>query len=164
MAFSSYIVHWPAPVLTTPAEPVKAFDAHLVELLEHLAAVMPAAGGVGLAAPQLGVPLRVAVIQVPGGGVLELVNPRCIPMQRDAFRESLQEGCLSVPGEFHRVQRHRAVVLGFQDRDGLLHSRLATGRLAHIVQHEVDHLNGVVFVDHLASMRREAIRQRMEGR
>jgi peptide deformylase len=167
MMRSHPIVRWPDPVLTTPAQPVQAFDRTLWDLLEDMVLSMSAAQGIGLAAPQIGVPLRVAVAldrRRPRHRTVEMVNLRVEPAP-GATRVSVKEGCLSIPGEWHRVERYPRVVATYQDRHGETHVEEVEGgecSFAHVLQHEAEHLDGVLFdhIDHIASMRtRERIRQ-----
>lgn len=145
------------------ALPVTAFDDRLHQLLRDMAETMYAAPGVGLAAPQIGVPLRVFVIDVTAGrqpgGLVEMVNPEfaaCEGMQME------EEGCLSLPGFNATVVRPaRAVVKGF-DRDGRPQTIEGTGLLARALQHEMDHLDGSLFVDRLRGIRRDLIVRKVQ--
>lgn len=130
----------PSPVLARVAAPVGVFDASLRALVAEMLPVMRLLNGVGLAAPQVGVSLRVFVYEAAGvSGVM--VNPvivsRAAPYHPD-------EGCLSVPGRFFRPLRHGAVEVIWQDLDGVPQQGSFTGLLAEIVEHEVDHLDGVL--------------------
>jgi peptide deformylase len=144
------------PVLHRRAEPVAAFDADLAQLVADMFETMDAAHGVGLAAPQIGVGLRVFTWQmdndddVPARGVI--VNPWVSPskpIQEDPDPQEEVEGCLSVPGESFPLKRGEfATVTGF-DADGNEISFEATGWFARCMQHEYDHLNGFLYVDRL---------------
>lgn len=153
------IVIWPAKVLTTPAKPATDFGPELEKLLEELEASMTEAEGIGIAAPQIGVPLRVALIAPEGLTAFEIVNPEVIHSEGPI---SLQEGCLSVPGQFEQTPRFQKVRVRFQDRKGEWHEQEAEGRLAHVFQHEIDHLDGLVFVEKLSQLKRALIRDRMK--
>lgn len=152
------IVVWPAKVLTTPAGPVTDFGAALESLLQQMQASMVEAEGIGIAAPQIGVPLRVALVAPEGVAPFEIVNPQVLSAEGPI---SLLEGCLSVPGQFEQTPRFEKVRVRFQDRQGAWHEQDAEGRLAHVFQHEIDHLDGRVFVDKLSQLKRSLIRGRM---
>jgi peptide deformylase len=145
-------------ILTTPASPVTEFDASLHSLIDDMIQTMYAAPGVGLAAPQVGVPLQVCVIDLSvgkrGGEVITLVNPEFVE------REGLQleeEGCLSVPGFQATVSRAQRVVVKGQNRDGKPIEVEGFGLLARALQHELDHLNGRLFLDRLRGLQRDII-------
>lgn len=149
-------------VLQTPAAPVTAVDASLQTLIDDMIQTMYAAPGIGLAAPQVGVPLRVCVIDLSGGkrgsDVIALVNPSYLE------REGLQleeEGCLSVPGFQATVPRARRVVVQGQDRRGEPIVVEGTGLLARALQHELDHLDGRLFLDRLRGLQRDIIVRRI---
>jgi len=145
-------------VLQRPAQPVETFDAALGQLIDDMIDTMYAAPGVGLAAPQVGVPLRVCVIDLSvgkrGGELLTLVNPEFVS------REGMQledEGCLSVPGFTASVPRPADVTVRAADRHGETRLIQATGLLARALQHELDHLDGKLFLDRLRGIRRDLI-------
>jgi peptide deformylase len=152
------IVHYGAPVLQAPASPVTEFDDSLQSLIDDMIDTMYAAPGIGLAAPQVGVALRVFVIDLSvgkrGGEVITMINPEF------TLREGMQleeEGCLSVPGFNATVARpERAVVKGL-DRHGQPKVVEGTGLLARALQHEIDHLDGVLFLDRLKGLKRDLI-------
>jgi peptide deformylase len=147
-----------SPVLQRPAKPVEAFDAALHQLIDDMIDTMYAAPGVGLAAPQVGVPLRVCVIDLSvgkrGGELLTLVNPEFVA--RDGMQLE-DEGCLSVPGFTASVPRPATVTVRAADRDGGTRLIEATGLLARALQHELDHLDGKLFLDRLRGIRRDLI-------
>jgi peptide deformylase len=152
------IVKYGTPGLSQPASPVTAFDASLHKLIDDMIETMYAAPGVGLAAPQIGVPLRVCVIDLsvgkPGGQLYTLVNPEFV--SRDGMQLE-DEGCLSVPGFSATVPRPaRAVVRAF-DRTGSAVTIEGEGLLARALQHEIDHLDGTLFLDRLRGIKREMI-------
>jgi len=105
-----------------------------------------ASSGVGLAAPQIGVPLRIAVIEMPGEEVITLINP--VVVKRKGERV-LTEGCLSVPGYQAEIKRSLTVKVRAQDRHGKEIRLKGEGLFAHVLEHETDHLNGTLYVDHL---------------
>lgn len=139
------IVTVPAPVLRERARRVPLIDSSVHRLIDDMIDTMRAAQGVGLAAPQVGVPLRVAVIEIPGEEVLVLVNPEVIKKKGERL---LEEGCLSVPGYQGEVKRAATVKVRARDRDGREIRISATNDLlAQALEHEIDHLEGRLYVD-----------------
>lgn len=146
------------PVLHTPARPVKEFDADLAALIGDMFAATTAAQGVGLAAPQVGVSLAVFVYDCPDEtGVRRrghVVNPS---IEISGPSELHDEGCLSVPGPYAELARaERATVRGV-DKAGAPLEVSGTGYFARCLQHEVDHINGVLYIDHLPRNRRRRV-------
>ncbi|MGY1821835.1 peptide deformylase [Geodermatophilus sp. SYSU D00079] len=141
------------PVLRTPATPVVDFDAELRRLVDDLTDTMLAAGGAGLAAPQIGVGVRVFTWYVDGQ-VGHLVNPEVVPVGEET--EEGPEGCLSIPGFAYDCRRHLYVAATGFDVHGEPVRVEGSHLLARAVQHEVDHLDGVLFVDRLAPGAKEA--------
>ena len=140
-----------APVLKEVCAPIDKIDAKLRTLLDNMAETMYEANGVGLAAPQVGLPIRVVVIDV-GDGLLELINPVI------TFREGKEtdsEGCLSLPNIFGEVERSAKVKVEFLDRRGKKKHVTGTGLVARCIQHELDHLEGTLFIDVAQSIRQE---------
>lgn len=152
------IVRYGATILQTPAVAVTSIDADVQQLITDMIETMYAAPGVGLAAPQVGVAKRVAVIDTSvgkrDGELLVMINP--VLMEREGMQLE-EEGCLSVPGFAATVARPAKVVARFLDRDGRECTRDADGLLARAFQHEVDHLDGHLFLDHLRGLKREMI-------
>lgn len=142
------IVQLGDPRLRLKGDPVESFGRPLHELLDDLTETMRAAPGLGLAAPQLGVSLQVAVVEVEDQ-VIELVNPTIVRVDGN---ENDLEGCLSIPGYVGYVDRHEKVWVIAQDRNGKRYRTSGSGLLARALQHEIDHLDGILFIDHLASM------------
>jgi len=145
-------------LLHTPAEPVEAVTPEVDRLVEDMIETMYAAPGVGLAAPQVGVPLRIFVVDLSVGrdrsGLVVMINPEFV--ERDGMQLE-EEGCLSVPGFNATVVRpSRAVVRGL-NREGDTHQHEGTGLLARAFQHEMDHLDGTLFVDRLRGIKRDLI-------
>jgi peptide deformylase len=136
------------PRLRIKGEPVDSFGKHLHELLDDLAETMRNAPGVGLAAPQIGVALQACVIEVEGQ-LHELVNPRIV---RTKGQERDLEGCLSIPGYVAYVTRKDRVWVVAQNRHGRPIRLAGQGLLARAVQHELDHLDGKLYIDYLDSM------------
>jgi peptide deformylase len=145
-------------VLQTPASPVTVFDESLRTLLDDMVLAMYAAPGIGLAAPQVGVSLRVCVIDLSagkrGGRLITLVNPEFVEREGMQLEE---EGCLSVPGFQATVPRPQRVVVKGQDRDGGEVVVEGEGLLARALQHELDHLDGRLFLDRLRGLQRDVI-------
>ena len=136
------------PRLRLKGEPVSSFNKHLHNLLDDLAHTMRDAPGVGLAAPQLGEPLAVCVVEVENR-LHELVNPRIV--RTDGEDRDL-EGCLSIPGYVAYVTRHEKVWVVAQDRRGRKIKTAGSGLLGRAFQHEIDHINGKLYIDYLDSM------------
>lgn len=149
------IVLYPADVLTTPTEEVATVDAEVRELVQDLADTMYAAPGIGLAAPQIGVSKRVAVIDVSppdsDPDLLVLINPRVVERQGDITWE---EGCLSFPKLYEKIDRAHDVVVRALDRDGNPFEIEASELLAVALQHEIDHLDGVLFTERMSRLKR----------
>jgi peptide deformylase len=149
--------------LHDPAADVTVFDDSLQRLIDDMIETMYAAPGVGLAAPQVGIPLRVFVADVSVGrerdGLIVMVNPAFV--ERDGLQIE-DEGCLSVPGFNATVVRPARAVLQGLDRDGSAHTIEAKALLARVFQHEMDHLDGVVFVDRLRGIKRDLIVRRIQ--
>ncbi len=157
------IVIWPDPILKKTATPVDRVDDAARRLLDDLSETMYAADGVGLAAPQIAELRRCMVIDTSprqeGQTLLHLVNPEIVKMEGIT---SYTEGCLSIPGEAEEVERASKVWVRALDYFGKPYQLECEGLLAIAVQHELDHLQGTVFVDHLSSLKREIIRRRMK--
>ena len=148
------ICEYPAAVLKKKAGTVKKFGPELQSLAERMFDIMYETDGVGLAAPQVGISKRIAVIdsrQSPEERMV-LVNPSIVKREGE---ESMQEGCLSVPGAFTDVKRSGRVEVAAQDLKGENIRFTAEGFLARIIQHEVDHLDGLLFVDRVDLIARE---------
>ncbi len=137
------VVQYGAPVLRQPAKPVKNITSNVIKLLQNMADTMYDAPGVGLAAPQIGISKRVVVIDV-GDGLLELINPEIV--SRDGS-ELDSEGCLSLPGIILKVKRAAKVRVKAQNRAGERVEIVGEGMLARALQHEIDHLDGILFID-----------------
>lgn len=144
------IVKVGAPILREKAAPVKRFDKKLGKLMKDMAETMYAANGCGLAAPQIGLSQRIVVIDAgDGAGILEFVNP----VLTDPVGEAVDsEGCLSVPDYEGEVKRAAQITVHFQDRKGDHYKLTADGLLARALQHECDHLEGILFIDKAISL------------
>jgi len=158
------ILRYPDPRLHKVARPVGAVDARIRQLVDDMLETMHEADGVGLAATQVDVHERVIVIDTSQqrNQPLVLINPELV--WRSDERVVNEEGCLSVPEIFEKVQRHAAVTVAALDREGQRFERRVEGLTAVCVQHEMDHLLGKVFVEYLSPLKRERIRVKMNKR
>lgn len=154
------ILRYPDPRLYKKAAPVRDFNPGLRTLIKDMAQTMYAAPGIGLAATQVDVHKRVIVIDVSEthDQLLVLVNPEIT--RRDGV-QNRDEGCLSVPGIYEPVQRAQRITVGAHDGDGKAFTLEAEDLLAVCIQHEMDHLEGKVFVDYLSQLKRTRIRTKM---
>ena len=155
------ILEFPDPRLRTRAKAVTEFDGALGTLIDELFETMYAAPGIGLAATQVDVHQRVIVVDISSDrtGQLALVNPEILIREGEA---STEEGCLSVPGVFDEVKRAAKVRVRAQDRTGAVFERDYDDILAVCIQHEMDHLEGKLFVDYLSDLKRERIRKKLD--
>ncbi len=155
------ILEFPDPRLRTRAQPVTRFDAELGRLIDDMFETMYAAPGIGLAATQIDVHQRVVVIDVSGdrSDQLVVINPEILTREGVAVME---EGCLSVPGYFDEVERAAKIRLRAQDRNGVVFERDYDELLAVCVQHEMDHIDGRLFVDYLSDLKRERVRKKLD--
>jgi peptide deformylase len=157
------IVKYGDPILEKPTLPVKNFDAKLGELAEDMFASMYAAQGVGLAAPQIGLTLRMAVVDVTGGknpeAKIVLANPEIIHAEGEKREE---EGCLSIPGFRGYVIRPQFVTIKAQNAKGETFEIRGEDLLARAFCHEIDHLNGVLFIQHLSMLKRDLIKRNIK--
>jgi peptide deformylase len=154
------ILRYPDARLHKPAVPVTVFDDHLKQLARDLAETMYAAPGVGLAATQVDVHKQLIVVDVSErrDSLVTLVNPRIV----ESFGESdIEEGCLSVPGIFEVVPRAERVRVRAYDANGTVFTLEAQGLLAVCIQHEMDHLEGKVFVEYLSQLKQTRIRAKL---
>jgi peptide deformylase len=156
------IIKAPDPRLKAVAAPVTAVDADLRRLLDDMLETMYAARGIGRAAPQVGVAKRAAVIDLgepEARRPLFLINPEI--RWRSEELVAAEEGCLSLPEQFGEITRPAAIEVAYLDRGGEQREMRAEGLLARCIQHEIDHLNGVLFVDHLSALKRGIILRRL---
>lgn len=155
------ILHFPDPRLRTRAKPVEAVDDNVRRIVDDMLETMYAAPGIGLAATQVNIHRRIIVIDISEAKdePVVLINPEIL---RRSGAEEMEEGCLSVPGVFEPVQRAAEVTVGALDRDGKPYQRAADGLLAVCIQHEIDHLDGKLFVDYLSSLKRQRLRKRLD--
>lgn len=157
------ILIWPDPILKQKAKPVAQVDDKVRALVKDMFETMYSAEGVGLAAPQVGVLQRIIVLDTSprqeDAKPLAMINPEIIGMEG---RTTYTEGCLSIPGEAEDVDRAARVTVRYLDVDGQEQTLACDALLAIAVQHEVDHLDGIVYVDHVSTLKREIIRKRMK--
>jgi len=154
------IVHYPDPRLHTVARPVAAVDADIRQLAADMAETMYAAPGIGLAATQVDRHVRMIVVDVSEdkNALLTLINPHILAKEGEAERE---EGCLSVPGIYDKVTRAERIRVHAMDLDGKTIEMDADGLLAVCIQHEIDHLDGKVFVEYLSRLKQTRIRGKL---
>jgi peptide deformylase len=154
----------PDPRLKIKAKPVAAVDARIRQLMDDMAETMYAAPGIGLAAPQVGVPERVIVVDIAKEGeesqVLKLANPELL--WRSEELATYNEGCLSLPEHYADVQRPAECKVRYLDYQGEIREIHATGLLATCLQHEMDHLEGTLFVDHISALKRNIILRKLQ--
>ncbi len=155
------ILHYPEPLLKQKALPVIAFDAELKQLAEDMVETMYDAPGVGLAAPQVGELKRLIILDCSAkdepDDLIIAVNPEIVAGDGESLEE---EGCLSVPGYWASVKRYGKATMRYQDLEGNVHEREAEGLLAVGMQHEIDHLEGILFVDRLSPLKRSMFRKK----
>jgi peptide deformylase len=155
------ILHYPDPRLRQVAQPVTTVDDGIRRLVDDMAETMYAAPGIGLAAVQVNVAQRVVVIDLSEtrNALQVFINPEII--ERDG-KQVFEEGCLSVPGIYDEVERAQHIRVRALDRAGQPFELDAVGLLATCIQHEIDHLDGVVFVDYLSRLKQTRIRKKIE--
>src|SRR5215467_891964 len=157
------VVKYGDPILEKPTKPISKFDAELEELAEDMFSTMYAAQGVGLAAPQIGKSIRIAVVDVTGGknpeAKIVLVNPEIIHAEGEKREE---EGCLSIPGFRGYVVRPQFVTVKAQNAKGESFEIRGEDLLARAFCHEIDHLNGVLFLQHLSMLKRDLIKRKIK--
>ena len=158
------ILEFPDERLRTVATPVETVDDEVRRLVDDMLETMYDASGIGLAATQVDVHRRVIVMDVSDdrSSPLVLINPSYTPIGDE--RDPMQEGCLSIPEYYAEVPRALKVHLKALDRDGQPYELEAEGLLAHCIQHEYDHLEGVLFVDYLSPLKRERVMKKMQKR
>ena len=156
------ILKFPDQDLRIKAKPVETFDEELKALTDDMFETMHSVNGIGLAATQIGIAKRVAVIDISQekNEPLVIINP--VIQILDPYKtEDYDEGCLSVPGFFETISRPSDVKLSFQDLNGQKKEIKPEGLLTKVVQHELDHLNGRLFVDHISELKRRRIRNKI---
>ncbi len=155
------IIEYPDPILRIKAKDVKIFDEELKALIEDMAETMYDAPGVGLAAPQIAESLQVIVVDITVPGeeqqYMAMVNPKII----EQFDSQLdEEGCLSVPELTAKVERYKKITVQYQSEDGTKHALSTENRFAVVLQHEIDHVNGILFIDHLSPLKRNLYKKK----
>ncbi|MGO4351797.1 peptide deformylase [Rhizobium sp. RAF36] len=149
----------PDPVLRQASKPIERVDGELKRLADDMLETMYDAPGIGLAAIQIGVPRRMLVIDVAREGEDKqpqvFINPEILKSSEE--RSVYEEGCLSIPDYYAEVERPAVITLKYLDRDGKEQTIDADGLLATCLQHEIDHLNGVLFIDHISRLKREMV-------
>ncbi len=151
-------------VLRSKSTWVEDFGSDITPFLEQMIETMIVEGGVGLAAPQVGISKQIAVINPEPDNdatLIKMINPRIVSTSDEV--ETLEEGCLSIPGIRGDVVRSSAVEAVYQDENGREHNIKAQGLLARIIQHEIDHLNGVLFIDHLSLAKKALIKPELRN-
>jgi len=156
------IIEYPEPLLRVKARKVETFDDELKILVEDMAETMWDAPGVGLAAPQVAQSVRVIVVDVTEPGEEErkhmaLINPEIVEREGHQLDE---EGCLSVPDLTAQVERSQKITVRYQREDGTDMQLTTQDRFAVVLQHEIDHLNGVLFIDHLSPLKRNLYKKK----
>jgi peptide deformylase len=154
------IVRYPSDILRQKTVSVTEFDASLGQLAQDMIATMIEGHGIGLAGPQVGSTLALFVAQEEEGKHLVFINPEIIGTSVETL--PYEEGCLSIPGVYEEVVRPEAVIIQAYNEKGRPFKRECTGLLARIVQHELDHLKGVLFIDHLTPMKRDRLIKQYE--
>lgn len=147
------------PVLRQVATPVREITAEIKRIIADMTETMWHQVGIGLAAPQVGLPYRILVMDDGKGGAQALINPE-IESRSGTIRE--EEGCLSLPGVFGVIERSKTVTVKAMDAEGKPVSLEVTGLKARIVQHELDHLDGVLFIDRLPPVTRDRIKKKIQ--
>lgn len=152
-----HLCYYPHKTLLTPAKPVSKFGSSLIPLIESMSEVMYEAKGIGLAAPQIGVGLRLFIMDLEQDGRKPevFINPELEVLDHDT--DSEYEGCLSLPGTGCKVKRYRKVKLTAQNLEGEWFSVVATGLKSACFQHECDHLDGKLYITHLPDHKRKKV-------
>ncbi|WP_088346975.1 MULTISPECIES: peptide deformylase [Rhodomicrobium] len=153
------IILYPDPILRKAAAPVERVDTDTLRLLADMLETMYVAPGVGLAAPQIGVSRRIFVMDPAKGeeppAPRFLINPEIL--ESGDARRTYEEGCLSIPDIFAEVERPASILVRYLDKDGKLVEEWLNGHAATVAQHEIDHLDGVLFIDHLSRLKRNVL-------
>jgi peptide deformylase len=158
------IYQYPEQVLREETERITTFDDNLKDLVEDMAETMYDAPGIGLAAPQIGKSLKLIVVDISKDRedeheFMAMVNPEIIAHEGSQLDE---EGCLSVPELTAKVKRFKKITVAFQDVDGNSREMETEDRFAVVLQHEIDHLNGILFIDHLSSLKRNLYKKKVK--
>lgn len=155
------ILIYPDSRLHNKAKPVAQVDSRIQKLIDDMSETMYTAPGIGLAAPQVNVPERIIVVDISDkkDSLLAMVNPEIISSEGEDEHE---EGCLSVPGVYAPVKRYKKIRVRALDKDGNSFELDAEGLLGVCIQHEIDHLDGKVFVDYLSHLKQDRIKKKMQ--
>lgn len=155
------LIYWPAGILKQVSEPVGPDEALDQQLVADMKAVMKAHNGAGLSAVQVGVLKRIVVVDSASLGPSVFVNPKIVSHHGDKI--PMREGCLSVPGFYEDILRFPEVVVAYQDEAMQAKEERFHGFIAHVLQHELEHLDGKLYLDHLTAARRSAIMGNMQA-
>ncbi|MFC1651068.1 peptide deformylase [Candidatus Latescibacterota bacterium] len=146
------------PILKNGSEKVSDFDKDLVEIVDNMIETMYRDNGIGLAAPQVGISKKIIVVDPTFGdeenSLRNLINPEITETEDEC---ELEEGCLSIPGVFEFVSRPEKITVKYQDIEGKEHKLEAGGLLSRVIQHEIDHLEGILFIDRLSTVKRNLL-------
>ncbi|MCI7309911.1 MAG: peptide deformylase [Prevotella sp.] len=160
------------PVLRKEAQDIPLDYPGLKELIQNMFETMDASDGIGLAAPQVGLPIRLSVIDLDvlsetfpeyKGFRKAFINPHILEIDTTSEKETMEEGCLSVPGLHEKVTRYSRIRVQYVDEELQAHDEWIEGYLARVMQHEFDHLDGKIFTDHLSPFRKQLIRSKLKA-
>lgn len=159
-------------VLRKVAQDIPLDYPNLKELIQNMFETMEASDGIGLAAPQIGLDIRLLVVDLDvlaetypeyKGYRKAFINPHIVEIDEQSATESLEEGCLSLPGIHEKVTRHTRIRMQYVDEDLKPHDEWLEGYLTRVLQHEVDHLDGILFTDHLSPFRKQLIKSKLKA-
>lgn len=158
------IYHYPEPVLRKETETVTSFDDTLTQLIADMGETMFDAPGIGLAAPQVGKSLKLIVVDITKESdeekkFMPMFNPKIVEHEGKQLDE---EGCLSLPELTANVKRYKKVTVSFQDAEGKQQELTAEDRFAVVLQHEIDHVNGILFLDHLSTLKKSLYKKKVK--
>lgn len=158
------IYEYPDSVLRKETENISVFDENLAKIVEDMAETMYDAPGIGLAAPQIGQSIKLIVVDITVAidgekDFMAMVNPKIITHEGTQLDE---EGCLSVPELTANVKRYKGITVSYQDLEGQVKEISAEDRFGVVLQHEIDHLNGILFLDHLSSLKRSLYKKKVK--
>ena len=158
------ILEYPDPILRESTKPIEVFDEHLVQLAKDMAETMYEAPGIGLAAPQIGRSVKFIVVDISRqneevGAYLSMANPVITAHEGHQLDE---EGCLSLPELTSNVKRFKKITVSYQDLTGKPQEMTVEDRFAVVLQHEIDHINGILFIDHLSPLKRALYKKKVK--
>lgn len=157
------IYQYPEPVLREKTIEITTFDEELQNLVKDMAETMYNAPGIGLAAPQIGKSLKVIVVDTSKDSdtkqYMPMINPKIVEHEGTQIDE---EGCLSVAELSAKVKRYKKITVTYQDLEGTTHTLTTEDRFAVVLQHEIDHLNGILFIDHLSPLKRNLYKKKVK--